>query len=109
MSNSISFLRHIFSLTTPVFQESFAKNTSVIVAYHPVIFKGLQSFTLSNPLQSSLLQCAASGISIYSPHTALDSVWGGINDWLAEGLLKSKEDGEVRALVREKLNPATGE
>jgi len=28
---------------------------------------------------------------------------------LAEGLLKSKEDGEVRALVREKLNPATGE
>jgi putative NIF3 family GTP cyclohydrolase 1 type 2 len=69
----------------------------------------VQSFTLSNPLQSSLLQCAASGISVYSPHTALDSVWGGINDWLAEGLMKSKEDGEIRALVREKLNATTGE
>jgi len=23
---------------------------------------------------------------VYSPHTALDSVWGGINDWLASGL-----------------------
>jgi putative NIF3 family GTP cyclohydrolase 1 type 2 len=100
---------HFTSLTTPVFQESLAKNTSVIIAYHPVIFKGLQSFTLSNPLQSSLLQCAASGISVYSPHTALDSVWGGINDWLAEGLLNNKEDGEIRALIREKLNAATGE
>lgn len=86
-----------------------SKNTSVIIAYHPAIFKGLQSFTLSNPLQSSLLQCASFGISVYSPHTALDSVWGGINDWLAEGLMKSNDDGEIRGLVREKLNEATGE
>ena len=26
------------------------------------------------------------GISVYSPHTALDNVNGGINDWLASGL-----------------------
>lgn len=97
------------SLTTPVFKESLAKHSSVIIAYHPAIFKGLQSFTLSNPLQSSLLQCAASGISVYSPHTALDSVWGGINDWLAEGLMKSEDDGEIRSLVREKVNVNTGE
>jgi len=96
------------SLTTSVCQESLAKNTSVIIAYHPTIFKGLQSFTLSNPLQASLLQCAASGISVYSPHTALDSVWTGVNDWLAEGLMNGREDGQVRALVREKLS-ATGE
>lgn len=23
---------------------------------------------------------------MYTPHTALDSVWGGINDWLGEGV-----------------------
>ncbi|KAH9082267.1 GTP cyclohydrolase 1 type 2/Nif3 [Lactarius deliciosus] len=33
----------------------------------------LSSLTLSNPLQASLLRCAAAGISVYSPHTALDS------------------------------------
>jgi putative NIF3 family GTP cyclohydrolase 1 type 2 len=60
--------------------------------------------TLSNPLQASLLQCAAQGVSVYSPHTALDSVWGGINDWLAEGLIKGKEDCEIRSLVDDKLN-----
>jgi len=59
----------------------------MIVAYHPPIFKPLKSLTLSNPLQKSLLQCASAGISVYSPHTALDCVHGGINDWLGYGVL----------------------
>lgn len=95
-------------MTSSVLSESVAKDTSVIVAYHPTIFKALKSFTLSNSLQTSLLHCAAQGISVYSPHTALDSVWGGINDWLAEGLI-TKDDGEIRALVAEKLNASSGE
>lgn len=96
-------------LTTAVCSEAIAKETSVIVAYHPTIFKGLQALTLSNPLQKSLLTCAAEGISVYSPHTALDSVWGGINDWLAQGLMNSPQDGVVEALVGQKINPTTGE
>ena len=56
-----------------------------MVSYHPPIFKPLASLTLSNPLQTSLLKCAASGISVFSPHTALDCVRGGINDWIARG------------------------
>lgn len=97
-------------MTSSVLSESLAKDTSIIVAYHPAIFNALKSFTLANPIQSSLLHCAAQGISVYSPHTALDSVWGGINDWLAEGcLIKTKGDGEIRALVAEKLNDSSGE
>jgi putative NIF3 family GTP cyclohydrolase 1 type 2 len=97
------------SLTTSVLSEAIAKETSVIVAYHPTIFKGLQSLTLANPLQRSLLNCAAEGISVYSPHTALDSVWGGINDWLAQGLLSHPDDGVIEPLVDQKLSPSTGE
>ncbi|KAF6761326.1 GTP cyclohydrolase 1 type 2/Nif3 [Ephemerocybe angulata] len=95
-------------LTTAVLSEAVAKETSVIVAYHPTIFKGLQSLTLANPLQRSLLTCAAEGISVYSPHTALDSVWGGINDWLAQGLLSGSKDGVIEPLAEQKLN-ATGD
>ncbi len=58
----------------------------MIIAYHPPIFKPLSSLTLSNTIQASLLRCAAAGISVYSPHSALDSVYEGINDWLASGL-----------------------
>lgn len=76
--------------------------TAMIVSYHPPIFKPLSSITLSkcvfftlqpqtlmqhlaifSPLQRSIMRCAASGISIYSPHTALDTVQNGVNDWLA--------------------------
>ena len=84
------------------------KDASVIVSYHTPIFHGLKSLTLADPIQTSLLKCAAHGISVYSPHTALDSVWGGINDWLAEGLMGGKDQGEIRSLLREKSNPATG-
>jgi putative NIF3 family GTP cyclohydrolase 1 type 2 len=58
----------------------------MIIAYHPPIFKPLSSLTLSDPIQASLLRCSAAEISVYSPHSALDSVYGGINDWLASGL-----------------------
>ncbi|KAL0059976.1 hypothetical protein AAF712_013247 [Marasmius tenuissimus] len=94
-------------LTPSVFEESKSKDVSVIVSYHPPIFKPLQSFTLSNPLQSSLLKCAAEGISVYSPHTSVDSVWQGVNDWLAEGVLAG-DKGSVKALVGEKLSPTSG-
>ncbi|KAF9458036.1 GTP cyclohydrolase 1 type 2/Nif3 [Collybia nuda] len=92
-------------LTTSVLSEAIAKEASVIVSYHPPIFKGLQSLTLANSLQASLLRCAAQGISIYSPHTALDCVSGGVNDWLAEGVLGGGKDGAIQSLVGEKVSP----
>ncbi|CAE7052077.1 unnamed protein product [Rhizoctonia solani] len=86
-------------LTPAVVEEALSSNTGVIVSYHPPIFSGLKSLTLSNPLQRSLLRCAAEGISIFSPHTALDSVRGGVNDTLAASLgdmTESKLIGEEK-------------
>ncbi|KAK0544595.1 hypothetical protein OC846_006013 [Tilletia horrida] len=65
------------------------KGVSVAVIYHPTIFRGLKSLTLSNSQQQSLLRCAAEGISIYCPHTSLDATPGGINDWLALNALSA--------------------
>ncbi|KAG9073521.1 hypothetical protein FS749_015050 [Ceratobasidium sp. UAMH 11750] len=73
-------------LTTAVAEEALSTPTSLIVSYHPPIFSGLKSLTLGNPLQRSLLRCAAGGVSVFSPHTALDSVRGGVNDTLAASL-----------------------
>ncbi|KIJ11340.1 hypothetical protein PAXINDRAFT_177349 [Paxillus involutus ATCC 200175] len=71
-------------LTPSVLEEALEPSTALVVSYHPTIFRPLSSLTLSNPLQASLLKLAAAGVSVYSPHTALDSVHGGINDWLAQ-------------------------
>lgn len=58
----------------------------------------------------------ASGISIYSPHTALDTVGGGINDWLAQAFTsfaeKSKPNGftiaPIEPLEDEVASPGKG-
>ncbi|KAF9235382.1 NGG1p interacting factor 3 [Melanogaster broomeanus] len=71
-------------LTPAVLEEALEPRTALVVSYHPTIFNPVSSFTLSNSLQSSLLKLAAAGVSVYSPHTALDCVHGGINDWLAQ-------------------------
>jgi dinuclear metal center YbgI/SA1388 family protein len=71
-------------LTRAVADEAIERKDSVVIAYHPIIFKGLKSLTMADTQQTSLLRLVAEGISVYSPHTALDSAPGGINDWLAD-------------------------
>jgi putative NIF3 family GTP cyclohydrolase 1 type 2 len=73
----------------------------VIIAYHPPIFKPISSLTAANPnsLQASLLKCAAVGMSVYSPHTACDNVWGGVNDWLLKGAVFGIDDQVMNGTV----------
>ncbi|KAL3461385.1 GTP cyclohydrolase 1 type 2/Nif3 [Aspergillus heterothallicus] len=71
-------------LTKAVADEAIARRDSVVVAYHPIIFRGLKSLTLRDTQQQSLLRLAAEGISVYSPHTAVDATPGGMGDWLCD-------------------------
>ncbi|PWN19223.1 NGG1p interacting factor 3 [Microstroma glucosiphilum] len=80
-------------LTTSVLSEVLQHpHISTILCYHPIIFRGLKTLTLSDPQQATLLRCAAEGISVYCPHTSLDAARGGINDWLAEGCKSSPSE-----------------
>ena len=72
--------------TEAVMQEALREEVSVIVAYHPPIFRPMKSLKLSDHKSMLLLHALANGTSIYSPHSALDSTVDGINDWLASGL-----------------------
>ena len=68
-------------LTKQVMQEAVDDpEVSVIIAYHPVIFKPIKKLG-----EQPFLMACQTGISIYCPHTALDNCVGGINDWLAKG------------------------
>ncbi|KAI4931561.1 hypothetical protein J4E85_004155 [Alternaria conjuncta] len=71
-------------LTKAVADEAIALNSSIVIAYHPIIFRGLKSLTLADTQQQSLLRLASHGISVYCPHTALDAAPGGLGDWLAD-------------------------
>ena len=89
-------------------EEAISTPTAAIISYHPPIFKPLSSLTLANPLQKSLLLCAAQGISVFSPHTALDSVKGGINDWLSD-IVRAAGPGTVEYVGAPKEEDLGGE
>lgn len=74
--------------------EKAVPKVGLIVAYHPPIFKPLKALTRITAKERIILKAVESRIAIYSPHTAADSVYGGVNDWLAKGL----GDGNVTPL-----------
>lgn len=71
-------------LSDEVVSEAEALGASLIIAYHPPIFQGLKRLRSSEPGERVVLRCAARGIAVYSPHTALDAAPRGVNDWLLD-------------------------
>lgn len=73
-------------LTIAVAQEAINEKTNVIIAYHPFLFSKFNRITQNNTQQQSLIKLIQHGISVYSPHTAVDAAIGGVNDWLVDGI-----------------------
>ena len=99
-------------LTESVLAEAEAMKASAVVAYHPPIWDPLARVTDATPQQRVVMRAVELGISVYSPHTALDAVPGGICDWLCEGLSGGSPGriaGDCRALTPHHHRPATEE
>lgn len=73
-------------LTEPVMDEAIDGAMDAIIAYHPPIFDPLKRLTTGSARQRTIGRAMEKRIAIYSPHTALDAVPGGVCDWLCEGL-----------------------
>ncbi len=71
-------------LTADVLAEAARVKAQMVLAYHPVIFKGLKRLTAQSAPVAYV--AAQRGLAVYSPHTALDAAPGGTNDVLAEAL-----------------------
>ncbi|MEM6551957.1 MAG: Nif3-like dinuclear metal center hexameric protein [Planctomycetota bacterium] len=76
-------------LTEAVVAEALEAGCGLVVAYHPPIFgplTGLVEGAGSSWKARALVAAVRAGLAVYSPHTALDAVRGGVNDWLCGGL-----------------------
>ena len=58
----------------------------LIVSHHPLIFKGLKNLGGEDYLSEKVIRLLRSGIAVFSFHTRLDAVEGGVNDVLAHRL-----------------------
>lgn len=73
-------------LTPAVLDEAIDRKCQLIVAYHPPIFHPLKRLADRDWKEQMLAKAVRKGIAVYSPHTALDAVRPGMNDWLCDGL-----------------------
>lgn len=81
-------------LTEAVADEAAAAKADLVVAYHPILFRPVNRLDAANAHDRTVMKLVQSNTAVYSPHTALDAVVGGVNDWLAGGL----GEGETAAL-----------
>lgn len=93
-------------LTESVAEEAIASGCNLIVAYHPFIFPSWKKLTpYSNIQHASAIKLIQNGISVYSPHTAVDAAKNGVNDWLVSSLGGSIE----KNAAIEEVTPVLGE
>jgi len=73
--------------TEAIIEEAIEKKCNVVVAHHPIIFKGLKRLTGKTYIERVVIKAIQHNIAIYAIHTNLDNVFrNGVNTKIAEKL-----------------------
>ena len=67
-----------------VVEEAINKGANLIIAHHPIVFKGLKRFNGNNYVERTVMLAIQNNIAIYAAHTNLDSVKGGVSDRICD-------------------------
>jgi dinuclear metal center YbgI/SA1388 family protein len=76
-----------------VVDEAVTKNCNLIIAHHPIVFRGLKRLNGGNYIERTVIKAIRNQIAIYAIHTNLDNVhFRGVNDKIAQkiGLVDTK-------------------
>ncbi|GAE91175.1 hypothetical protein JCM21714_116 [Gracilibacillus boraciitolerans JCM 21714] len=85
-----------------VVEEAIKKDVDLIIAHHPLLFKGLKIIDTLEPKGHIVQKLLKHNIAVYAAHTNLDVVNGGINDLLSEAI-EIKNTSVLIPTVEEKL------
>jgi dinuclear metal center YbgI/SA1388 family protein len=73
--------------TEAIVDEAIALGCNLIVAHHPIVFKGLKRLNGKNYVERTIIKAIKNDIAIYAIHTNLDNVYrSGVNAKIAEKL-----------------------
>lgn len=78
--------------TEEVVEEAISLGANLIVAHHPIVFKGMKSLTGKNYVERTVIKALKNDIAIYAIHTNLDHVATGVNKKISDkiGLVNTK-------------------
>ncbi len=103
-NNEISSILLTVDVTEQVINEAINKKTNLIIAHHPIIFKGLKSLTGKNDVERSVIKAIKNDIAIYAMHTNLDTFPKGVSYKMAEKLsLKNIQTIDITSSKLKKL------
>jgi dinuclear metal center YbgI/SA1388 family protein len=69
-----------------VIDEAIAKKSNLVVAHHPIIFKGLKKINGKNYVERTVIKAIRNDVAIYAIHTNLDNVLHGVSGRMAQML-----------------------
>lgn len=73
-------------VTPEVIREAKDKNLNLVVAHHPIIFRGLKKINGKNYVEKVIIEAIRNDIAIYAAHTNLDNIILGVNGRIAKKL-----------------------
>ncbi len=70
--------------TEEVIQEAINKKYNLVIAHHPIVFRGLKKINGNNYVERALILAIKHDIALFAIHTNLDNVIDGVNGKMAE-------------------------
>ena len=92
-------------MTEAVVEEAISRGCNLLIAHHPIIFKGLKSLTGRTHVERTVLKAIKNDIALYAIHTNLDNVQSGVNRKIAEKIgltdveILAKKSGNLQQLT----------
>jgi dinuclear metal center YbgI/SA1388 family protein len=73
-------------VTEFVVEEALKRNCNLIVAHHPIIFRGIKKLNGKNYVERTVISAIKNDVAIYAIHTNLDNIIEGVNKKIADKL-----------------------
>jgi len=71
--------------TEAIVREAVSKGCNLVVAHHPIVFRGLKRLNGSSYIERTVIEAIRQDVAIYAIHTNLDNVYRqGVNSKIAE-------------------------
>lgn len=80
----ISGITLCLDVTKEVIKEAYSDGNNLIVSHHPIIFSPVTNLVAGYKTNDVIINAVEKGINLYSMHTNLDTIEGGVNDAIAQ-------------------------
>ena len=81
---SVTSVLVALDITEAVIDEAIEYGCELIVAHHPIVFKGLKKINGNTFVERCVIKAIKNDIAIYASHTNIDSIKGGVNAKICE-------------------------